>query len=387
MSAAGPVPSGTTGPEAPAGLPAGLAQGDLAGWMRDRFGIAEFTARALSVGRSNLTYLLEVDGAPRFVLRRPPLGHTGGSAHDVVREGRIMAGLANTPVPVPRIAALAEAGAPLECPFVLMEYVPGSAMSETHHLTDLTPEARKECGLRMIDVMAAIHTVDIDAVGLEWLRKPGSLLERQLRRWMLQFEASAGRDLPIMHELHAELVARMPQEGGPGTGTAGARTGIAHGDFKPNNLIFGFSPPPRPRPAALGTRPLAHTAEVPPVNAVVDWELTAYGDVLTDLGYFICTLETQRDHAVVWMPTYADGMPSRAEVIERYVAAGGTEPVDLPFYIAFAMWKLAAIREGVNARIANGQMADLDLAAEVDWDAVPALAEQAREVLHSDSAS
>src|SRR5699024_10337824 len=154
---------------------------------------------------------------------------------------------------------------------------------------------------------AAIHAFDIDEVGLADLRRPGGLIERQLRRWLGQVEQIAMRETPMIHEVHDVLLKSMPDP-------AGSPVGIAHGDFKPNNLICW----------AIGS-----------VNAVVDCELTAVGEVLTDLGYFIAMLTVPEEYTSIWVPTVEDGFPATDELIARYQAFSGHEVHDVVYYSAF----------------------------------------------------
>ncbi len=313
--------------------PAGIDASTLGSWLHDRFGASEVSYEVLSVGRSNLTYTISVDGRPRWVLRRPPLGHTGGSAHDVAREGRIMAALGDSVVPVPHVIDIVDDAAVMEVPFVLMEHCPGFVINSPEDWTRLAPADRPGCAFAMVDALAAIHRVDIDEVGLGDLRRPGGLVERQLRRWLGQFDAITTRDLPVVREVHDALAEAMPDP-------ADSPTGLAHGDFKPNNMIY--SPAGR-------------------VNAVVDWELTAVGEVLTDLGYFVAMLTVPETYTSIWTPGPELGFPTIDELIDHYQDRTGTEVNDVGYYAAFAVWKLACIREGVYTRLLTGKMGDLDL--------------------------
>src|SRR5699024_7954892 len=161
------------------------------------------------------------------------------------------------------------------------------------------------------------------------------------------------RETPMIHEVHDVLLKSMPDP-------AGSPVGIAHGDFKPNNLIFSDS----------GS-----------VNAVVDWELTAVGEVLTDLGYFIAMLTVPEVYTRVWVPTVEAGFPATDELVARYQEVSGPDVHDVGYYSAFAMWKLACIREGVYTRLATGKMGDLDLDPEVAGARVDELAQQALTLL------
>lgn len=333
--------------------PAGFDAQRIGRWIERRFGISDYDVEVMSVGRSNLTFTITVDGRPRWVLRRPPLGHEGGSAHNVAREGRIMAALSDSAVPVPNVLDIVDDPEVLDVPFVFMDHCPGSPLNTPADWAALPETNRRDCAFAMVDALAAIHAVDIDAVGLSDLRRPGGLIERQLRRWLGQVEAIAMRETPAIHEVHDALLEAMPDP-------AGSPVGIAHGDFKPNNMIF----------SPTGA-----------VNAVVDWELTAIGEVLTDLGYFVAMLTVPEEYTSIWVPRASDGFPTTAELIDRYQEVSGHEVHDVGYYSAFAMWKLACIREGVYTRLATGKMGDLDLDPEVAGEGVEDLARQALELL------
>ncbi len=333
--------------------PAGFDTASIGRWISQRFGVSDFDVEVMSIGRSNLTFTITVDGRPRWVLRRPPLGHEGGSAHNVAREGRIMAALTDSAVPVPTVLDIVDDPEVLDVPFVFMDHCPGFAINTPSDWASIPDESKADCAFGMIDALAAIHAVDIDAVGLGDLRRPGGLIERQLRRWLGQVEQISTRETPMIHEVHDVLLESMPDP-------AGSPIGLAHGDFKPNNMIFA------PRGG---------------LNAVVDWELTAVGEALTDLGYFIAMLTVPEEYTSIWVPTPADGFPDTEALIDRYQKVSGHEVHDVGYYSAFAMWKLACIREGVYTRLKTGQMGDLDLDPEVAGEGVEDLAGQALTLL------
>lgn len=343
--------------EARSGAPAGIDPEKVGAWIRERFGADEVEYEVLSVGRSNLTFTLLVDGRKRWVLRRPPLGHTGGSAHNVAREGRIMAALGPTDVPVPHVLEIVDDPAVMEVPFVFMDHCAGFALNTPEDWACIPADRREATAFGMVDTLAAIHSVDVDAVGLTDLRRPGSLIERQLRRWLSQFETITTRDIPEIKAVHDVLASRVPPaELSP--------VGIAHGDFKPNNMIF---------------------AEDGSVQAVVDWELTAIGETLTDLGYFVAMLTTPEDFTSIWVPREADGFPSAQSLVARYEEATGATAHNVGYYAAFAMWKLACIREGVYTRLITGQMGDLDLDPTYAGEGVEQLAQQALTILEEEN--
>lgn len=311
--------------------PAGINAETLGAWISEHFGVDHVQYQVLSEGRSNLTYSVMVDGHPRWVLRRPPLGHKGGSAHNVMREGRIMKALGPTAVPTVNVLDLVDDPAVLEVPFVFMDHCAGHSLYSPEDLARIPQENRHDAGLGMMDVLARIHQVDIDAVGLGDLRRPGTLAERQLRRWLGQFNNITTREIPEVERVHDLLVAAAPQE---------SVTGLVHGDFKPNNMIW---------------------SDEGQIRAVVDWELALTGEVEADLGYVLAMVYGPRNAKGFWVPTVADGFPTREQMLARYEQASGITAHNVRYFEAFALWKMACIMEGVYTRLLRGQMGDLDV--------------------------
>jgi aminoglycoside phosphotransferase (APT) family kinase protein len=288
----------------------------------------------ISGGKSNLTYRVACD-AGEVILRRPPLGHILPTAHDMGREYRVMTALANTAVPVPRTFHLGDAESPLGAPFYLMERVvghicrnslpPGYAES---------PEDRRRLGEALVDALGDLHAVEPGAVGLAEFGRPAGFMERQLRRWAKQWDASKTADLPALDSLRDDLVAALPDQ---------RASAIVHGDFRLDNTIL-------------------HPTEAGTIVAVLDWEMSTLGDPLADLGAMLAYWteagdpEVLRRARIVPPVTAADGFPSRAEVVERYAERTGIDPSDVGWYQAFAYFKLAVVCQGIAARAAGGAM-------------------------------
>ena len=353
-----PTPDSTrTQQAAAASDPQGIDGPALRRWIARTQGVdpQDVGFSVLSVGRSNLTFVVTLAGAPRWVLRRPPLGHQGGSAHDVQREGRIMAALGPTDVPVPTILEIVDDPDVLEVPFVFQDHCPGFPIHAPDDLA-LIPAGGsvRDSMLSMVRALAAVHAVDIDAVGLGDLRRPGGFVERQLRRWLGQFEAITTRDLPVIAEVQAQLSRSIPPE---------TSTGLVHGDVKPNNMLFDRD-----------------TGEV---RAIVDWELSSIGDVVTDLGYLLSMMFVDDSLTGIWTPSVEDGSPTAEEITQTYASLTGRDTSDVPYYAAFAVWKLACIREGVYTRLKQGRMGDLDVDPEQAGASVEALAASALDILRS----
>ncbi|MHA6631055.1 phosphotransferase family protein [Pseudonocardia sichuanensis] len=289
----------------------------------------------ISGGHSNLTYRITDAAGGRWALRRPPTGMVLATAHDMSREWRFISALAPTPVPVaPPVAYCADPDV-IGAEFYLMEFVDGEVLNDEeagHRLPD--GPARRTAGLHAVDVLADLHAVDPDAVGLGDLRRPGNYLERQLRRWHRQVHESAVPDLSAVDAAHAALVRRS-------AGLAPPESRIAHGDYRLGNLAVG----PDGR-----------------VRAVFDWELAAIGDPLADLGWLIASWGRPGDPvpATVSAPSRAPGYVDRDELVARYAERTGRDHprlvADLDVYVAFARWRMACIGAGVYSRYAGGVM-------------------------------
>ncbi len=285
-------------------------------------------------GKSNLTYRIACD-AGEVILRRPPLGHILATAHDMGREHRVMSALADTAVPVPRSFYLGTADSPLGSPFYVMERVLGHICRNalpTGYAE--APEDRRRIGNALIDVLADLHLVDPAAVGLAEFGRPAGFMERQLRRWSQQWEASKTDDLPQLEALRDDLVAALPEQ---------RADAVVHGDFRLDNVIL--------HPTRPGT-----------IVAVLDWEMSTLGDPLADLGAMLAYWSEVGDAGVLQRArivapiTAAEGFPSRAEIIERYTRRTGIDPSDVDWYQSFACLKLAIICQGIAARAAGGAM-------------------------------
>ena len=218
--------------------------------------IGPFTAELIGGGRSNLTFTVTGADGRRLVVRRPPLGHVLATAHDVAREHRIIAALGPTPVPVPAALGLCTNEAVNGAPFYVMGFVDGEVLDNSEKGRRLEPAVRAAASHHLIDVLADLHAVDIDDVGLGDLARRHGYIERQLKRWTTQWANSKTRELPAIDEVAALLAARVPPE---------REVVIAHGDYRFGNCLTD---------AATGR-----------IAAVLDWELCTLGDPLADVGY------------------------------------------------------------------------------------------------------
>jgi aminoglycoside phosphotransferase (APT) family kinase protein len=300
-------------------------------------------------GRSNLTYRMTDDAGREFVLRRPPAGQVLPSAHDVGREFRIISALAKTSVPVPGALGMCTDTTVIGAPFYVMDLVPGKVVASDDDGAQYPADARGAASRDLIDVLARLHLVDVDEVGLGGLSKREDYCERQLRRWLRQFHASSTRSLPLIDELHDRLAARVPPQ---------RHTGLVHGDFRPGNVLL--SPQGR-------------------INAVLDWELATLGDTLADVGWLVATWREPGEVELLSSPTAHPGFADRGELLAMYAARTGRDVSDIPWYQAFALWRLACISEGIFARYSDGVMGDDGFDAAAEGPHVIQLAEAARD--------
>jgi aminoglycoside phosphotransferase (APT) family kinase protein len=318
-------------------------------------GSGPIEAERIGEGHSNITYLIRRDGEP-FVLRRPPRPPLQPSAHDVLREARLLAALEPADVRTPRVLAAADDESILGVPFYVMEYVDGVVMTGSVAPALDTPDERRRVADELIDALAETHAVDWRAAGLEGFGKPTGYLERQLRRFNGLWEHNKTRELPVVQEV-GDWLARNKPESPDAT--------IVHGDYRLGNTMFAHDAPAR-------------------LIAIFDWELATIGDPLADVGYLSATWsepnrgdrkETMFDRMTV---THGEGFPTRDELVLRYEERSGRSMSDLRWYQALALWKAAVFMEGNYKAWVAGKSDDEYLAL---FDiGVPQLAEAAHEI-------
>lgn len=313
------------------GDPTGLDLARLRGFLdaaRPGLVDGELSGRLIQGGRSNLTYAV-TDGRASWVVRRPPMGHVLSTAHDMSREFRVLTALGPTAVPVPRTIALCADTEVLGAPFYVMELVDGVVYRTSAHVAKLGSQRVTELAFSLVDVLAELHTVDPAAVGLDDFGRPDGYLERQVRRWRGQLDASRSRPLAGIEELHARLVAKLPPQS-PGAG-------IVHGDYRLDNVLVG----PDDR-----------------IVAVLDWEMATLGDPLTDLGLLLVYWQLTTDPAMSGLFGEAPPpgiFPTGEQLAQRYERRRAVDLKHLDWYAAFACFKLAVILEGIHYRFVAGQ--------------------------------
>jgi len=319
-------------------------------------GEGEIHANPIGEGHSNITYLIARGGA-EVVLRRPPRPPLPPSAHDVLREARLLRALRPTAARVPDVLAVCEDPATIGAPFYVMELVPGEVIVTSVPPALDTPAERRRIGEELIDALVEIHGVDWRAAGLEGFGKPTGYLERQLRRFGGLWELNKTREIAAVESVGHWLGEHLP--------SSGAAT-IVHGDFRLGNTLFASEAPAR-------------------LEAVLDWEMATIGDPLADIGY-LCMMWSEagdptgglRDH--LGKVTRAEGFPTRAELIARYEEGSGRSMSNVRWYTTLALWKSVVFMEGNYKRAIAGTTDDPYL--KQFGDGVLELASQAEQVAH-----
>jgi aminoglycoside phosphotransferase (APT) family kinase protein len=298
---------------------------------------AEIEASPIGEGHSNVTYLIERAGA-QVVLRRPPRPPLPPSAHDVLREARLLRALADTPARVPAVLAVCDDSDVIGCPFYVMELIAGEVIVASVPAALDMPAQRRRIAEQLIDALVEIHAVDWRAAGLEGFGKPTGYLERQLRRFGGLWDLNKTREIPAVERVGAWLTEHLPQPNPPTQAT------IVHGDYRLGNTIFAADAPAR-------------------LEAVLDWEMATIGDPLADLGY-LCMMWTEASdpeeglRAHLGNVTRGEGFPTRAELIALYEQRSGRSMGDIRWYTTLALWKSVVFMEGNYKRAIAGTTDD-----------------------------
>ena len=297
---------------------------------------APFEFTAIAGGRSNLTFTVVDANGAKYVLRRPPTGAVLATAHDMAREHKIISAVGKTNVPVPPALGLCTDESVNGAPFYVMGFVDGMVLDSVDKGEAMSVEARRTAGYDLIDVLADLHQVDVDDVGLGDLAKRDGYIERQVKRWSTQWERSKTRELPAVDEVGRRLALRMPPQ---------QAVAIAHGDYRFGNCLTNV--------------------ETGRIAAVLDWELCTLGDPLADVGYVgVYWADPGAKQTRANDPTGSEGFPAYADLLERYATRSGLDLSEIDYYVAFGSWRLAVISEGVYARYLHGAMGDQGLSAE-----------------------
>lgn len=287
--------------------------------------VGPLTVQQFEGGQSNPTFLLET-GAGRFVLRKQPPGELLPSAHQVDREYRVMAALADTAVPVPRMRCLCLDRTVLGAQFYVMDYLEGRMFSDAT-LPGVSSAERGEIYRNLAQVLAALHSLDPVALGLEDFGRAGNYFERQISRWTRQYQASATEDIAAMERLMEWLPANIPESG---------RTAIVHGDYRIGNCLV--------------------SPTGPEIAGVIDWELSTLGDPLADLGY-VCQMYhiSAFEFGLAGKDLRGLGIPAKDRFVEDYCRFASIDSIEgLEFSIIYNLFRLAGISQGVYKRGLEG---------------------------------
>ncbi|WP_072807042.1 phosphotransferase family protein [Rhodococcoides yunnanense] len=303
---------------------AGLDEYSVSEWIASLGigAVSPFTFQRIGNGQSNLTFAVGDAGGSKWVLRRPPLGTLLASAHDVVREYRILSALQNTSVPVPKMLAVTEDPAVSDAPLVLMSHVDGVVIDSVATADALGESLRRAVGLSLIGALSEVHRVDLGSVELVDLASHKPYAQRQLKRWSTQWERSKSREVPAIDALGKRLAAQVPEQ---------QELSLVHGDFHLNNVIISPSD---------GS-----------IVAVVDWELCTLGDPLADLGGLLAYWPEAGDSvAGPFMASTLPGFPTRDELVAEYARNTRRDVSSAGYWEVLALWKLSIIAEGVMRR-------------------------------------
>jgi aminoglycoside phosphotransferase (APT) family kinase protein len=332
-----------------ASTPRGVEAESVTRWIEAAIPSARppLTFALIAAGGSNLTYRVFDAVGATWALRRGPVGQPLASAHDMHREWTIMSALASSNVPVPACVAYCDDPAVNGADFYLMEFVEGTVLRTSADSARLDPKEASVATTSLIETQVALHTIDVDAVGLGELARRTDYVGRQLKRWRGQVETGGTRDVPLMRSLHDRLLAAKPDE----------RTapGLAHGDYRFDNTVLGND----------------HR-----IAAVLDWELCTIGDPVADFAWSL-QYWADPDDDISFLndsPTLAATFDRRATITRRYEELSGFDLSDLPFYTAFSWWKQACIVEGVYSRHLRGAAGGMG--ANVDPSSIAARADR-----------
>jgi len=323
----------------------------------DEHGLGSGPIRARRIGEgggSNFTFLLERDDG-RFVLRRPPRPPLPPSAHDMVREARLQLALAPHGIRLPPILAVGDDEGVIGVPFYVMGYLEGFVVA--NELPPGLDEAgRRRLGEDLVDTLVEIHAADVREPALAAFVRPGSYLERQVRRFTQLWELNQTRELPQVVAVGRWLAEHLPEPLPPT---------VVHGDYRLGNVMVDRERPDR-------------------IVAVLDWEMGAIGDPRADVGYLLATYSEPggEPSPLGTSPVTATaGFPSKAELVERYIAASGRDVEPLAWFEALALWKAAVFCEAIYGRYVRGELGAEDTRAARFELGVPYLAETAASII------
>jgi aminoglycoside phosphotransferase (APT) family kinase protein len=327
----------------------------------DEHGLGSGPVRATRIGQgggSNFSFLLERDEG-RFVLRRPPRPPLPPSAHDMVREAQLQLALAPHGIRLPTIRAVCEDESVLGVPFYVMDFLEGDVITDSLP-TGLEDEgARRKLGLDLVDALSEIHAVDVTAPGVADFVRPGSYVERQVRRFTQLWEINQTRNLPDVVSVGEWLARTMPEP---------LPLAVVHGDYRLGNMMVAPGEPER-------------------IVAVLDWEMGAVGDPRADVGYLLATYSEpggEVNPLGASPATASPGFPTKRELVEHYRGQSGRDVEPLAWFQVLALWKAAVFCEAIYGRFVRGELAAEDESAARFELGVPLLARTALEVIEAE---
>ena len=319
-------------------------------------GAGPIEATAIGGGHSNVTYLLR-RGEEKLVLRRPPRGPLPPSAHDVLREARLLSALGPLGFRVPAVLTICEDSAVIGAPFYVMPFVEGHVLTATLPPEIGDGEVPPRIAEELVDCLVDLHAIDVEAAGLTAFGRPDGYLERQIKRFGGLLELNATRPLPDLERVAEWLADNVPDS---------PRATVVHGDYRLGNVMYADGAPAR-------------------LVSIFDWELATIGDPLADVGYLLATWGEPGDEenpiSALGGITRRPGFPTRGELVERYEQGSGRSMSDVPWFMALALWKSAIFLEGSYKRRLAGTTEDpwFDLLEH----GVPAVADRAWKIARS----
>ena len=290
---------------------------------------AELGAAPIGDGHSNVTFALSTG----VVLRRPPRGPLPPSAHDVLREARLLTALEPTAVRTPRVLAVCDDPGVIGAPFYVMERVDGEVITHSVPKPLDTDDGHAAIAEQLVRGLVELHAVDWTTLGLEGFGKPTGYLERQLRRFGGLWEHNRTREIEAMDEVGRWLAAHLPHSP-PAT--------VVHGDYRLGNTMFATEAPAR-------------------LTAILDWEMATIGDPLADIGYMMIhwiQADDPSNRFALHSVTNRPGFPTRRELVARYEELSGRPVEELAWYVTLALWKATVFMEGNYKRAVSGSTDD-----------------------------
>jgi len=313
----------------------GINHDHVTAWMESNVGaVAPLNFELIAGGRSNLTYRVTDAAGQQFALRRPPTSHVLPTAHDMVREHTIISALSPLGIPVATPLGLCVDEAVNERPFYVMEFVEGAILRDRRQAEDAFALGdRFRIGANLAQTLAQLHDVDVVSAGLGDLARHDGYIERQIRRWLGQYEQMHVEGVEhggLVESVGDQLAANIPTQ---------QKVAVVHGDYRLDNTVLN---------------------EQGQVRAILDWEICTLGDPLADLGLLLVYWAEPADGTAALLgaaPTTADGFMTRKEVLAAYSQHTSLDVSQVGFYQAFGYWKLACILQGVFARYSAGATA------------------------------